>query len=54
MLQATLLNAFDSKASDIQYYYESRLRGEADAGVADVHYHPVEPRQLRASLGWAF
>ena len=54
MVQATLLNAFDSRASDIQYYYESRLRGEPGAGVADVHFHRVEPRQLRASLGWAF
>ena len=54
MVQATLLNAFDSRASDIQYYYASRLRGEPGAGVADVHFHRVEPRQLRASLGWAF
>ena len=54
MLQATLLNAFNSKASDIQYFYASRLRGEPAAGVADVHFHRVEPRQIRASLGLAF
>ena len=54
MLQATLLNALNSHASDIQYFYESRLRGEPTAGVADVHFHQVEPRQVRASLGWAF
>ena len=53
-VQATLLNVLDARASDIQYYYASRLRGEAAGGVDDVHRHPVEPRQLRASLGWAF
>ena len=54
VLQATLLNAFNSKASDIQYFYQSRLRGEPAAGVSDVHFHSVEPRQIRASLGLAF
>ena len=53
-LQATLLNALNSGASDIQYFYASRLRGDAAGGVEDVHFHPVEPRQVRASLGWAF
>ncbi len=53
-VQATLLNVLNSNASDIQYAYASRLRGEAAGGVNDVHFHPVEPRQLRASLGWAF
>jgi outer membrane receptor protein involved in Fe transport len=46
---ATLLNAFDGKANDITYFYESQLPGEA-APVADVHFHPVEPRQLRVAL----
>ena len=53
-LQATLLNVLNAKASDIQYFYASRLQGEAASGVDDVHFHLVEPRQLRASLGWAF
>jgi hypothetical protein len=51
-LQATVLNVLDTKASDIQYFYESRLQGEAPEGVGDVHFHPVEPRQLRVSLNW--
>ncbi len=51
-LQATILNLLDSRASDIQYLYTSRLRGEA-VGVSDVHLHPIEPRQLRLSLTWA-
>jgi TonB dependent receptor/TonB-dependent Receptor Plug Domain len=51
-LQLSMLNLFDSKASDIQYYYTSRLPGEPADGVDDVHFHPVEPRQVRISLGW--
>jgi TonB dependent receptor/TonB-dependent Receptor Plug Domain len=54
MVQATVLNLLNSRASDIQYFYESRLPGETGAGVADVHFHRVEPRQLRATVGWAF
>ena len=53
-LQATVLNVLNSRAADIQYFYASRLAGEPGSGVDDVHFHPVEPRQLRASLGWAF
>jgi hypothetical protein len=53
-LRASVLNVLDSRASDIQYFYASRLRGEATGGVEDVHFHPVEPRQVRASLGWGF
>ncbi|WP_068875977.1 MULTISPECIES: TonB-dependent receptor [unclassified Phenylobacterium] len=42
-------NLLDSQRADITYFYESRLPGEA-AGVPDIHLHPVEPRQVRASL----
>ena len=52
--QATLINLLNSRAADIQYFYASRLRGEASGGVEDVHRHPVEPRQIRASVGWDF
>ena len=48
-----LLNAFDATGNDITYFYESQLRGEA-ASVADIHFHPVEPRTLRASLTLRF
>jgi outer membrane receptor protein involved in Fe transport len=51
-LQLSMLNLFDTEASDIQYYYTSRLAGEPTDGVGDVHFHPVEPRQVRVSLGW--
>jgi len=45
-----IFNLFDRKASDIDYYYASRLAGEADEGIDDRHFHPVEPRTVRASL----
>jgi hypothetical protein len=51
-VQASILNLFDAVADDIQYYYTSRLPGEPATGVDDVHFHPVEPRQVRIALGW--
>jgi outer membrane receptor protein involved in Fe transport len=45
-----VFNLFDRKASDIDYYYASRLKGEPAGGVADVHFHPVEPRTFRLTL----
>ncbi|HEX4478134.1 MAG TPA: TonB-dependent receptor, partial [Polyangiaceae bacterium] len=59
-ISAEVLNAFDSKADDIAYYYPSRIpnallaaRGlppETAAGVNDFVIHPVEPIQVRGSL----
>jgi outer membrane receptor protein involved in Fe transport len=46
-------NLFNRRASDIDYYYASQLRGEA-APVNDVHFHPVEPRSLRLTLSANF
>lgn len=45
-----VFNLFDRKASDIDYFYASRLQREPAGGVDDVHFHPVEPRALRATL----
>ena len=45
-----VFNLFDRKASDIDYFYASRLPTEAAAGVADIHFHPVEPRTARVSV----
>ncbi|MDN3922140.1 TonB-dependent receptor [Roseateles violae] len=52
-LSLDVFNLFKRQASDIDYFYESRLQGEA-ATVADRHFHPVEPRSFRltASLSW--
>ena len=49
-VQLSVLNLLGSRASDIQYYYASRLAGEPVGGVQDVHFHPVEPRQVRLAL----
>lgn len=49
-LTLDVLNLLDSGDNDITYFYESRLAGEAAGGVADVHFHPQEPRQLRIGL----
>jgi outer membrane receptor protein involved in Fe transport len=44
-----VLNLFNRKADDIDYYYASQLRGEP-APVNDVHFHPAEPRNVRVSI----
>ena len=49
-LSLDVFNVFDTKASDIDYYYSSRLPGEAAEGVTDRHFHPVEPRSVRLTL----
>ena len=51
-LEAGILNLLGSRDRDIQYFYASRLPGEPADGVADVHFHPAEPRQVRVSLEW--
>eukprot|EP01034_Spumella_vulgaris_P036716 gene36715-45290_t len=49
-----VFNLLDKRASDIDYYYASRLPGEAAEGVADRHFHPVEPRSFRLTLTHKF
>ena len=49
-VQLSLLNLLDSNARDIQYFYTSRLSGEPAGGVGDVHYHQMEPRQVRVAM----
>ena len=49
-LALDVFNLFNRQASDIDYFYTSRLPGEPAAGVDDIHSHPVEPRSLRLSL----
>jgi len=53
-LKADLLNLFDSKSSDIDYFYTSRLPGEPAGGVDGLHFHPVEPFTLRVALVASF
>jgi outer membrane receptor for ferrienterochelin and colicin len=49
-----VLNLLDSDDHDIDYLYTSRLPGEADEGVEDVHYHPIEPRTIRLGVAYQF
>jgi outer membrane receptor protein involved in Fe transport len=49
-LTVDVFNLFNRQGSDIDYFYDSRLKGEPAEGVNDIHFHPVEPRSLRVSL----
>jgi hypothetical protein len=53
-LDIDVFNVLNAKASDIDYFYASRLPGEAAAGVDDVHFHPVEKRALRVGVTTSF
>jgi outer membrane receptor protein involved in Fe transport len=52
-LSAALFNVFDSRDSDITYFYESQLPGEAQP-VSDIHFHPVGPPTFRLTLRATF
>jgi outer membrane receptor protein involved in Fe transport len=65
-----LLNIFNRKQSDIDYYYASCLRSEltggtyanpactggagSRTGLNDIHFHPVEPFAARVSVSASF
>jgi hypothetical protein len=49
-----VLNVFDAKVNDIEYFYTSRLPGEPIGGVDDFHLHPAEPRTFRATFAMRF
>ncbi|MGE3841922.1 MAG: TonB-dependent receptor, partial [Vicinamibacterales bacterium] len=53
-LTVEAFNLLDSKVSDIDYYYTSRLPGEPAEGVDDIHLHPSLPRSARVTLHFAF
>ena len=53
-LMLDVFNLFDSGDNDIEYFYTSRLNGEAAGGVDDRHFHPVEPRSVRLTLTTSF
>ena len=52
-VEVEAFNLTNRKASAIDYFYQSRLAGEA-APVEDVHFHPIESRSLRINLVAAF
>jgi hypothetical protein len=53
-VRVDVLNALDSDDDDITYYYASRLPAEPAEGVEDLHFHPIEPRTVRAHATWKF
>lgn len=53
-IKVDVFNLFDRQDSDIDYFYASRLPGEPEGGVDDIHFHPVEPFTLRVGLVAAF
>jgi outer membrane receptor protein involved in Fe transport len=48
-----VLNIFNQKSSDIDYFYTSQLQGEPGP-VDDIHFHPVEPREYRVGVTITF
>ena len=53
-VQLDVLNLFNARTSQIEYYYLSRLPGEPIGGVVDRHLHPVEPGAIRLTLTGKF
>ncbi|WP_082501260.1 TonB-dependent receptor [Methylobacterium sp. Leaf88] len=53
-LSLDVLNLTNAQADQITYFYTSRLPGEAADGVADRHFHPVEPTAVRLTLAGRF
>lgn len=53
-IELDILNLLNSKDHDIDYFYASRLNGEPEGGIEDVHYHPVEPRTFRVKMDYRF
>ena len=47
-------NLFNAAVSDIDYFYTSRLPGEPDEGIDDLHTHPAIPRSARLTLRVVF
>ena len=53
-LSLDILNLTNARADQITYFYQSRLPGEPAEGVADRHFHPVEPTAVRLTLAGRF
>ena len=55
---ADVFNLLNRQDSAIDYYYPSRLPGEApgpdEGGYNDIHFHPVEPLSFRLGVSAQF
>jgi TonB dependent receptor/Carboxypeptidase regulatory-like domain/TonB-dependent Receptor Plug Domain len=49
-----VFNLLNSRASDIDYRYRSRLPGEPEEGVEGLHTHPALPRSMRILVRMRF
>jgi outer membrane receptor protein involved in Fe transport len=49
-----IYNLLDKKADAAEFWYIDRLQGEAAAGVADVHIHPLEGTSARVTIAKSF
>lgn len=49
-----VINALDSDDHDITYFYDSRLSGEGPQGVADTHFHIIQPTSFRLNVSKLF
>lgn len=47
-----VFNLLNARVSDIDYFYASRLPGEAAGGVEGIHTHPAESRSIRLNVSW--
>lgn len=47
-------NVLNNHSNAMEYWYVDRLPGEAASGVADIHFHPLEPISARLSVGKVF
>ena len=48
-----VINLLDEEDDDIAYWFESRMVGET-ASFKDIHFHPSNPRAVRALLKYKF
>ena len=53
-LTAEGFNLFDATVPDIDYFFVSRLPGEPNEGVEDIHFHAAIPRSARVALHVSF
>jgi hypothetical protein len=49
-----VFNALDRRDHDIDYFYASRLAGEPEEGVEDLHFHVFQPRNVRLTVRYRF
>jgi outer membrane receptor protein involved in Fe transport len=52
-LSCDVLNLFNTKTYDIEYYYESQMRSESSS-VNDHMVHSGEPRSIRVTLSYKY